>query len=181
MVILGKKGTGKTTYIKRLINKSLEAKRRVLVVTPNFDDFQGIPLVHPNYPHRVATYKGARKIVCVADKKAIDEICKDFRHGLLVFDDCRAYIDDKPSTYLKAMLISARHYDVDIIAVGHGFTTVPPQFFAYATHFMVFATTDNPINRKNNVRDYPTVEGTVKYVNHQALSDPHFYAIIKNE
>ncbi|MCR5040058.1 MAG: hypothetical protein K6A94_12085 [Bacteroidales bacterium] len=181
MVILGRKGTGKTTYIRRLINKSLQNKRRVLVVTPNFDDFQGIPMVHPDYPQRVATYKGARKIICRADPKAIDEICKNFRHGLLVFDDCRAYIDDKPSIYLKSLLISARHDDVDIIAVGHGFTTVPPQFFAYATHFMIFATTDNPINRKKNVRDYPTVEATVNKVNHDALTDPHTFKIVKNE
>ena len=181
MVVLGKKGTGKTTYIRRLINKALMVKRRVLVVTPNYDDFRGIPMVHPDYPQRVATYKGARKIVCVAEPKTIDEICKVFRHGMLVLDDCRAYIDDKPSIYLKNMLISARHYDVDIIAVGHGFTTVPPQFFAYATHFMVFATTDNPINRKRNVRNYPEVEATVNQVNHDALTDPHTFKIIKNE
>ena len=99
----------------------------------------------------------------------------------MVFDDCRAYIDDKPSIYLKSLLISARHDDVDIIAVGHGFTPVPPQFFAYATHFMIFATTDNPINRKKNVRDYPTVEATVAQVNKEALTDPHTFKIIKNE
>lgn len=181
LVVLGKRGTGKTTYIRKLINRSLAGKRRVLVVTPNFDDFQGIPMVHPDYPQRVATYKGARKIVCVADPKAIDGICQSFRHGLLVFDDCRAYLPDKPSIHLKNMLISARHYDVDIIAVGHGFTTVPPQFFAYATHFMVFATTDNPVNRKNNVRNYPEVVSLVQRVNQRALKEPHYFEIIRNE
>ena len=181
MVILGRKGTGKTTYIRRLINKSLQNKRRVLVVTPNFDDFQGIPMVHPDYPQRVATYKGARKIICRADPKAIDEICKNFRHGLLVFDDCRAYIDDKPSIYLKSLLISARHDDVDIIAVGHGFTTVPPLFFTYATHFAVFATTDAVARRKNCVINFPALEATVGQVNREALTNPHTFKIIKNE
>lgn len=111
----------------------------------------------------------------------IDNICRIFRHGLLVLDDCRSYLLDKPSVYLKNMLISARHYDVDIIAVGHGVTTVPPQFFTYATHFMVFATTDNPIKRKNNVQNYPKFEETILSVNREALKDPHTYKIIKNE
>ena len=193
MVILGKKNTGKTTYVRRIIRQSLQAKRRVLVVTPNYDDFQGIPMVNPRFPQRIATYKGARRIVCVAEPKTVDEICKDFRHGLLVFDDCRAYIGDKPSIYLKNMLISARHYDVDIIAVGHGLTTVPPQFFAYATHFMVFATTDNPVKRKNDVRNFPALEATVNQVNHDAtlpeakdaqgnvFAGPHVFKIVKNE
>lgn len=181
MIVLGKKGTGKTTYVRRLIKQALSVRRRVLVVTPNLDDFTSIPLVHPRYPQRIASYRGARRVVCVAEPKQVDEICKVFRHGLLVLDDCRAYLDDKPSIYLKNMLISARHYDVDVIAVGHGFTTVPPQFFAYATHFMLFATTDNPANRKKNVRDYAKVDAVVRQVNQRALQDPHHFEIIKNE
>ena len=145
------------------------------------DDFASIPLVHPSYPDRIARYKGARRIVTYGEPTEIDNICRIFRHGLLVFDDCRSYLLDKPSVYLKNMLISARHYDVDIIAVGHGFTSVPPQFFTYATHFMIFATTDNPVKRKNDVQNFPSVEATVEQVNHDALSDPHTFKIIKNE
>lgn len=181
MVIIGKRGTGKTTYIRKLVNNSLEAKRRVLIVTPNMDDFASIPLVHPRFTERIATYKGARRIVTYGAPAEIDNICRIFRHGLLVFDDCRSYLLDKPSVYLKNMLISARHYDVDIIAVGHGVTTVPPQFFTYATHFMIFATTDNPVKRKNDVQNYPKFESTILSVNRDALADPHTYKIIKNE
>lgn len=181
LVILGKRGTGKTTYIRRLVNQSLQAKRRVLIVTPNMDDFASIPLVHPRYTDRIATYKGARKIVTYGEPTEIDNICKIFRHGLLVFDDCRSYLLDKPSVHLKNMLISARHYDVDIIAVGHGVTTVPPQFFTYATHFMIFATTDNPIKRKNDVQNYPAFESAIQSVNREALKQPHTFKIIKNE
>lgn len=181
MVVIGKRGTGKTTYIRKLVKNSLTAKRRVLIVTPNMDDFFGIPLVHPRYTERIATYKGARRIVTYGDPAEIDNICKIFRHGLLVFDDCRSYLLDRPSVYLKNMLISARHYDVDIIAVGHGVTTVPPQFFTYATHFMIFATTDNPVKRKNDVQNYPKFESTIQDVNREAINNPHTFKIIKNE
>lgn len=181
LIILGQRGTGKTTYIRRLIRRSLENRRRVLVLTPNFDDFQEIPLVHPRFPGRIANYKGARRIVGVSDPKEVDDVCKIFKHGLLVLDDCRSYLPDKPSIMLKNMMISARHFDVDIVAVGHGFTTVPPQFFAYATHFMIFSTTDNPISRKNNARNYPVMEATVQKVNEAAKKDPHAFIIIKNE
>ena len=43
MVFVGKPGTGKTTQIRRLVRRALEAKRRVLVVTPHENEWCAFP------------------------------------------------------------------------------------------------------------------------------------------
>lgn len=180
MVMVGKPGTGKTTQIRKLVRRALENKRRVLIVTPHENEWNDIPTVHPSYPRRMATYVGARRLVC-RELEQFREACTLFRHGLLVADDCRAYIPDAPDPTVRTMLLSCRQDDRDLIAVGHGFTTVPPLFFTYATHFAVFATTDAVARRKNCVINFQALEDTVSWVNRQALTDPHYFTIIKNE
>lgn len=180
IVFVGKPGTGKTTQIRRLVRKALEAKRRVLIVTPHENEWEDIPLVHPKYTGRIATYTGARRIVC-RELEDFREACRLFKHGLMVCDDCRAYIPDAPDPTVRTMLLSCRQDDRDLIAVGHGFTTVPPLFFTYATHFAVFATTDEVKRRKNCVMNFDAVSATVRSVNQKALTEPHYYEIIRNE
>lgn len=181
MVVVGKPGTGKTTQIRRLVRRALEAKRRVLIVTPHENEWEDIPLVHPRFTGRIATYKGARRVVC-RELEEFREVCNLFKHGVLVCDDCRAYITtDTPDPTVRTMLLSCRQDDRDLIAVGHGFTTVPPLFFTYATHFAVFATTDEVRRRKNCVMNFDAVAACVQRVNQKALSNPHYFEIIKNE
>ena len=88
---------------------------------------------------------------------------------------------DAPDPEIRSMLISCRQNDVDFIAVGHGFTTIPPLMFTYATHFAVFATTDAVARRKNCVINFPALVETVNMVNREALASPHTFKIIKNE
>ena len=180
MVVVGKPGTGKTTKLRALVRSSLEARRRVLVVTPHDNEWTGLPLVHPRFTERIATYRGGRRIV-VRELEQLREVCRLFTNGLLVLDDCRVYVPDAPDPAVRAKLISCRQDGIDLIAVGHGFTTVPPLFFTYATHFMIFATTDNVSRRRNCVLDYPTLEATFNQVNREALADPHTFKIIRNE
>lgn len=180
MVLVGKPGTGKTTVLRKILRAALANGRRALIVTPHENEWEDIPPVHPSFPERIRRYRGARRLICHGEKDILENIKTNFVNGFLVFDDCKAYIRPSDRTYMEQFLLALRQKDVDFACCGHGFTTIPPVFYAFATDFVVFATTDNPKKRKDDVMNYEELEKTVTMVNEKARSEPHFYAIIKN-
>ncbi|MDB4582202.1 hypothetical protein N9164_03550 [Draconibacterium sp.] len=99
--------------------------------------------------------------------------------GLVVFDDCRAYFDSSLDRDLHSLLMRRRQQMIDIIAVGHGFTEVPPKMFTFATHFAVFKTIDNIQRRKNVLSDLEGIQATQVRINQTAQTKPHYFEILR--
>lgn len=178
IIILGTNGTGKTTLAKKLVLNELKKEdSHVLIVTPDDMEWNTIPYVHPKFTHRIATYVGARKVIY--EPGLIDNIRVNFKNGLLLFDDCRAYFTSSLDSSLHSLLIRRRQQMIDIIAVGHGFTEVPPKFFTFATHFALFKTIDNIERRKNVIQNYEVIKQAQERINQRAEIEPHYFEIIK--
>ena len=178
IVVIGTNGTGKSTFVKQLVVNELEKKySHILVVTPHDMEFTSLPLVNSRFPNRIEWYKGARRIIYFDGLLPI--ILKNFKNGLLIFDDCRAYFTSSLDQDLHALLISRRQLMIDIVAVGHGFTEVPPKFFTFATHFALFKTIDNIDRRKNVIQNFEQMKAAQLRVNREAQTNPHYYEIIK--
>ena len=180
-VIVGKPGTGKTTVLRRILHKALANRRRALIVTPHENEWEDIPFVCPRFPERIRTYKGARRLICHGEKDILENIKENFVNGFLIFDDCKAYIRPGDRVYMEQFLLALRQKDVDFACVGHGFTTIPPVFYAFATDFIVFATTDNPKKRKDDVMNFEALEKVVNEVNLKAQTNKHYFRIIRNQ
>lgn len=181
MVFVGKPGTGKTTVLRKILNAALAKGRRALIITPHENEWEDIPFVHWKFPERIRHYRGARRMICHGEKEILENIKKNFVNGFLIFDDCKAYIRPSDRVYMEQFLLALRQKDVDFACCGHGFTTIPPVFYTFATHFVVFATTDNPKKRKDDVMNFEELEKIVNEVNQKALKDKHYYRIIKNQ
>ena len=67
-----------------------------------------------------------------------------------------------------------RHSAVDIFAIAHGFTEVPPVFFTFSTDFILFKTLDSISRRRQYISNYAAVEAKVREVNAIAAGlQPH--------
>ena len=101
-----------------------------------------------------------------------------FRRGILVFDDCRAYLHAATDDRVRQLIIRRRQRMVDVLAVGHGFNEVPPVFFTFASEIILFRTTDNVARRRDCLRDYPLMAAAQARVNRRAARQPHYFEVI---
>ena len=162
-VLLGTNGTGKTTALRNIL---VASGRRALVVTPDdreWTDYEHTELREP----QDFVFQGVRRHIF--DPERTLRMIKYFQNGILVFDDCRGYLRSNTSDEIRQLLIRRRQRCVDIFAVGHGFTEVPPVFFTFATDFILFQTRDNMERRKHYVRDFEALRRKVEEVNGIAL------------
>lgn len=177
-IVLGYNGTGKTTIVKKIVLNELKHQRRALIVTPDDIEWDTLEMVHPRFPSRIANYVGARRIIYTNGLLPI--ISEHFRNGLLIFDDCRAYFTASLDGDLHELLIRRRQKMVDIIAVGHGFTEVPPKFFTFASEIILFRTNDNIDKRKNVLNNFDEMKAAQARINTIATSkNPHYFEILK--
>jgi len=178
IIVLGTNGTGKTTFVKKLVISELKKKdSHILIVVPDDMEWNSVEYVHPKFPNRIQNYVGARKIIYYPG--LLDVIRERFRDGLLIFDDCRAYFEASLDRDLHSLLIRRRQQMIDIVAVGHGFSEVPPKMFTFSTHIVLFNTLDNIAGRKMVIRNFDEMKEAQTRVNTRALKDSHYFEIIK--
>jgi len=181
-MILGTNGTGKTTLLKQLIvNEMKKKENHILILTPDDAEFQNVPEVHPGFPERIERYTGARKIITTRGEAAgvLQSVRDHFRKGTLIFDDCRAYFDPSTLSILETIMVRRRQMMIDVIAVAHGPSKVPPAFFSYLTHIVLFKTNDPMKIRKDRLDDIVRWEAIQAHVNEKAITDPHYFEIHK--
>lgn len=179
IIVLGYNGTGKTTLVKQMVIHELKAKRRVLIVTPDDIEWNTIPLVHPRYLHRISNYVGARKLIYEPGHLTL--IAEHYRNGMVIFDDCRAYLEARTDPDLHNLLIRRRQKMIDIVAVGHGFTEVPPKMFTFASDIILFKTMDNIKKREPVLKDYLAMVKHQREVNATAIKQPHYNRVIPQQ
>nr|WP_319570240.1 ATP-binding protein [uncultured Draconibacterium sp.] len=189
IIVMGTNGTGKTTLVSELVKNAVSNKTPVLIVVPDTYEWPTADWVHSKFPQRIKNYVGVRKIVYFDG--LLDIIRDNFSNGLLIFDDCRSYIKPRVEGSLHQLLIRRRQQSIDIVAVGHGFTEIPPSFFTFATHYALFRTRDNIIRRKNVINDYDVMVEAQERINSRALDtkqawhdggiskNKHYYEILE--
>lgn len=174
-ILLGFNGTGKTTMLRKLLEDS---RQRALVVTPDDVEWRDFP-ENPLLRRSDFCFSGIQRHIF--DPNHTLDAISQFKKGILVFDDCRAYFNDATDPRVRTLLIRRRQREVDVFAVGHGFTQVPPVFFTFASDYILFKTVDNIDRRKDCITNFDFLKLSQMFVNEKAQTDPHFFRYIKNQ
>lgn len=178
IIILGFNGTGKTTLLKKIVSNEIKKKdSKVLIVTPDDAEWNEYPYNYIQNANQL-NFEGANRTI-YNEYDTLQKIQAFYRKGMLIFDDCRSYLRSNTEMSIHNLLIRRRQKMIDIIAVGHGFTEVPPKFFTFASEIILFQTKDNIGKRKYVIRDFSRMELAQKTVNQKALTDKHYFEIIK--
>jgi len=182
-LLIGTNGTGKSTLARKLIDAKLQSNHaKVLVITPHDTEWLDVPVLDLHTVTKKAfeqmhSFTGIRKHTAYDETflKIIAHPQLYYRNGLIVFDDCRAYLESAIEKETRAMFISRRQRKIDMIAVAHGFTDIPPKFFTFATDLYLFRTLDGLRSRKGVFFNMDTLEKYREAVNQRAQIDSHFY------
>lgn len=176
VLILGYNGTGKSTFVKKLIESYQKTNRRVLICTPH--DVEWLEFSEVKTDKEITNFKGVRRKI-IFDLSDLENILLHYRKGLLIFDDCRVYLNSSTSQIIRKLMIERRQKMLDLAAVGHGFTEVPPTFFTFASELVLFKTNDNIRKRKDVINEFEKLEIQKNEIDKMAIEKPHYYRIIK--
>lgn len=169
-IIVGTNGTGKTTIVRELVN----AQRKLLVVDPDGMEWSDLPEVEATQIRSLQPQAKARIVGPSVDE--LDYLI-DYTNGNLVLDDCRYYVKSRIEESVRRTLVRRRQKSIDVYAVAHSLTEVPPTFWVFCTHLILFKTRDNTQRLKQNIPKYRELEGKhIPEINGHA--NHHYYRII---
>ncbi|MEO0627710.1 MAG: ATP-binding protein [Bacteroidota bacterium] len=141
-VIMGRNGTGKSTFLHNILKK-IGGKTLVVTMAGLPKIWRQYEVIDPTNPEAWEWKKGIKQLhAAYYEEETFKYIFKYFRGGAIVFDDCKDYIPERVSQipWLKRLLINYRHKEVDLYFVAHSPSDVPKQVWQYSYDTFVGAT-----------------------------------------
>lgn len=178
-IVLGYNGTGKSTLVRKIIEAyTKQPGRKALIVTPDFSEWNDVEETQLMKPSDFQ-FEGIRRYIWTFinkdDRAAMDRLRQWYFDGMLIFDDCRSYLQASTNDWLKYLYIRRRQKMIDLMLVTHGFTDVPPQAFTNCSDLFLFKTVDNIDRRKNELINFDEILSHQARINKKAESNKHYY------
>lgn len=149
-MVVGTRGTGKTTFIKRLLNVHPAEKVLIFDTDDNvaFHEYDAIDAVL--IPHVI---KGTFRVINPNFELVLDCIDEGFRNGLLILEDATKYVGSIPPKNLQNIILASKQRNVDVLMTFHGFRSIAPRLYAWTNMLELFKTGENldKISTKNNI------------------------------
>lgn len=177
-ILCGINGTGKTTMLKKILEKMRSFGNRILIVTPDPIEWQEAQPI--NKWAELKYFDGMRRIIY--SPETMKRIQQYYSNGVLVFDDCRVYIHSQSNDFMQWLQIRRRQAGIDLFSVFHGLTQVPPVYFTFATNLFLFYTKDNIKRRGEYVdeADFEAIQSAkLRIAQKVENGNPYAYEIVK--
>ena len=148
-VLVGFKRTGKSTYIRRIIDQCYHPKQKILIVTQTDPEAYG-KFRRAESESQLRAWKfGPVKYYNRKSRKQMLQTILDLaedgilRNGAVIFEDATSYITGNPPDEILDFLINHRMYFLDLYFILHSLTDVPPKLWRNVTSVTVFKTAEN--------------------------------------
>lgn len=150
-IIVGKRGSGKTTFARKLMSAS-SLKKKLVVDTFDHESYNDIPDMGIE---QLQYWKGGSYHLWGSDTQGIlDEINRHVRDTLVLFEDATKYIDTNPQPVVKSICLDSKQKNNDIVFMFHSFADVPPKLFRWMNFITVFKTEENFDNQRSRLNVY---------------------------
>lgn len=163
--VVGSKGTGKSTLLAKIAS-AYPSEKKVLILdvngSPAYGAYKEIEL------RQVKLLKtGVVKLMGTPTPDTLQTIAKDFKNGLVVFEDCTKYIEGNVHPVIKAFLVDHRMNNCDLIFTFHSLKRVPPFFWEMLSYVTLLKTQESfeTGTNKNRVPNYEAFVQAYRKVN----------------
>ena len=164
-VVIGRRGTGKTTYIRQLIEayrKALPYQKILVADTLDHPAYRDIASIDIDLLKR---WKGPNvyRIYGSNTDEILQTINTSLYNALVVFEDASKYIRRQLSDEVRSFILDSKQKNLDLIFLFHGFSYVPPEMFRVIDNIVLFRC-DDPSYRKNDIVAFDEVKAAYERI-----------------
>lgn len=172
-LMVGRKATGKSTKLAAIARKYPKSKKVLIIdvnASPAYNEFREIQV--KDIPRVVS---GVVRLIGTPDEETLTKIARDFRDGLLIFEDCTKYISGHPSREIKTFLVDHRMYKCDLIFTFHSIKFIPP-FFWQMTSYVMLCKTQEQLDTPRNRQVIPNYDVMLKAFKEVEANKDQYYS-----
>lgn len=160
MTIIGKMGTGKTHFVKKLI----AGKRQFI-----FD-------VNNDYKDLVTNYNAPKSRMVDLDHEVFIDTCLKKKNTICVFEDATGFLEGRLPKKFRKAFVAKRHTGNANIYLFHDIKSAPPKMISLSDFVVLFYTSDELYQVQ---KKYPSLLKSFIEVQDMYVKNPHYYKIIK--
>jgi predicted AAA+ superfamily ATPase len=154
IIISGKRGTGKTTYLLKLIENE---KKKVLVLdTINHPAYKAFDIISPKL--LPAWKQGKKRLLIDSEYLIFSDVEQHLTNCFLVFEDATKYVNGNLNNDIKKIFVDSKQKNIDCVIMTHSLAMIPPNVLRLADILVLFKTQENIIVSKNKIPNYEAVE-----------------------
>jgi len=139
-LIVGGRGTGKSTYINNsIIGKS--KKKTLIFDTDENLVYAHIPLIHIEELDKLATWEsGIYRIIDIDYEYVFQKLNAYVSDALLIIEDATKYISNRAKADIKKLVLGSKQRRIDMLFTFHSFRSIPPDLCGYSDMVEIFKT-----------------------------------------
>jgi hypothetical protein len=156
-LIIGKRGSGKTTYLRRLLKS--QTKKVLIIDTIDHEAYRDIKAVTP--AQLAAWTRGTIRIYGYDFAEIFEILNTQIFNAFIVFEDCTKYIRDRVPDNVRNFIVDTKQKNIDCIFIYHGYGMIQPDLYRLSDSLTIFKTNENIDEYKRKIPNF----GDVKEVN----------------